>query len=133
MYAVSRASKEIGPIAEPMNLTVSLRGSYEQRPTCQIVHLTGQFDAFSEPNVRKEFDRILESGPQHLILDMKGIDFLDSSGLGVLIQTAKQIEGTGSLQIVGNPRVVQSIKLVRLEKFLPLRNTLEEALEALPN
>ncbi|MEL7083299.1 MAG: STAS domain-containing protein [Cyanobacteria bacterium P01_A01_bin.3] len=133
MGAVFLTLKEIGTIADSMNLTVSLRGSYEQRPTCQIVHLTGQFDAFSEPNVRKEFERLLESGPQHLILDMKGIDFLDSSGLGVLIQTAKQIEGKGSLQIIGNPRVVQSIKLVRLEKFLPLRETLDEALAAVPN
>ena len=76
--ALFPTSKEIGPIAEPMNLTVSLRGSYEQRPTCQIVHFTGQFDAFSEPNVRKEFDRLLEEGSSNLILDMKGIDFLDS-------------------------------------------------------
>lgn len=132
MRCKAPTSKEIGTIAEPMNLTVSLRGSYEQRETCQIVHLTGQFDAFSEPNVRKEFDHLLASGPQHLILDMKGIDFLDSSGLGVLIQTAKKVEGTGSLQIVSNPRVTQSIKLVRLEKFLPLRESLEEALENIP-
>ena len=124
--------KEIRPIAEPMNLTVSLRGSYEQRQTCQIVRLTGQFDAFSEPNVRKEFETLLANGPQHLILDMKGIDFLDSSGLGVLIQMAKKVEGTGSLQIISNPRVTQSIKLVRLEKFLPLRDSLEEALEHIP-
>jgi anti-anti-sigma regulatory factor len=37
----------------------------------------------------------------------------------------------GSLQIVTNPRVTQTVKLVRLEKFFSLRSTLEEAIEYL--
>ena len=91
-----------------MNLTVSLRGSYEQKETCQILHLTGKFDAFSETAIRRELENLLDNGPQNLILDLKGIDFLDSSGIGVLIQMAKKVEGKGIIQIIGSPRVCSS-------------------------
>ena len=63
-------------------------------------------------------------------MDLSHIDFVDSSGLGALVQLVKytqQYEGT--LQIVSNPRVTQTVKLVRLEKFLSLRATLQEAIE----
>jgi anti-anti-sigma factor len=60
------------------------------------------------------------------------IDFIDSSGLGALVQLVKkaQTEG-GSLQIVTNPRVTQTVKLVRLEKFLSLQPSVEVAIENL--
>ena len=72
----------------------------------------------------------IEEGPTHIILDLSKIDFVDSSGLGALVQLVKkaQQEG-GSLQIVTNPRVTQTVKLVRLEKFLSLQASVEEAIE----
>lgn len=63
---------------------------------------------------------------------MSQIDFIDSSGLGALVQLVKkaQTEG-GTLQIVTNPRVTQTVKLVRLEKFLSLQPTVDAALQSL--
>ncbi|ERT04889.1 STAS domain protein [Lyngbya aestuarii BL J] len=63
-------------------------------------------------------------------MDLSQIDFVDSSGLGALVQLVKkaQTEG-GTLQIVTNPRVTQTVKLVRLEKFLSLQSSVEAAVE----
>jgi len=119
-------------IAELLNLTVSLRGTLEVKEDQQIFRLTGQLDAFSEPTFRKVVSDRLTGGSSRVVLDLSKIDFLDSSGLGALVQLAKQAKGQeGSLQIVTNPRVTQTVKLVRLEKFLPLHNSLEEAIAAL--
>lgn len=64
-----------------------------------------------------------------IILDLSQIDFIDSSGLGALVRIAKHIDGLkGKLLIVSNPRVNQTVKMVRLDKFLNLKNSLEEAL-----
>jgi anti-anti-sigma factor len=61
-------------------------------------------------------------------LDLSKIDFVDSSGLGALVQLVKQTnKDNGTLQIVSNARVTQTVKLVRLEKFLSLRASLDEA------
>jgi anti-anti-sigma factor len=67
-------------------------------------------------------------------LDLSQIDFVDSSGLGALVQLVKKAkQSDGTLQIVSNPRVTQTVKLVRLEKFLSLRPSVEDAIENIKN
>jgi anti-anti-sigma factor len=63
-------------------------------------------------------------------LDLSKIDFVDSSGLGALVQLVKKAQTEqGTLQIVTNARVTQTVKLVRLEQFLSLQNSVEQAIE----
>jgi anti-anti-sigma factor len=89
-------------------------------------------DAFSEPTFRKVLGSKVDEGPKNIILDLSQIDFVDSSGLGALVQLAKQAQtAEGSLQIVTNARVTQTVKLVRLEKFLALQTSVDAALENL--
>ncbi|MFM5888401.1 MAG: STAS domain-containing protein [Dolichospermum sp.] len=108
---------------------MSLRGTRELRDNCQLFRLTGLLDAFSEPTFRKTLSSKIDEGPKHIILDLSQIDFVDSSGLGALVQLAKQAQNaSGTLQIVTNARVTQTVKLVRLEKFLSLQVSVEEAL-----
>lgn len=67
--------------------------------------------------------------PLNVILDLSKIDFIDSSGLGVLVQLAKRTQNAGGLfQIVSNPRVTQTVKLVRLESFLSLQPNVDTAI-----
>lgn len=74
--------------------------------------------------------KCVEEGPKHLILDLSKIEFVDSSGIGSLVQLVKKAQSLeGSLQIVTNPRVTQTVKLVRLEQFLSLQPSVEAALE----
>jgi anti-anti-sigma factor len=67
-----------------------------------------------------------------VVIDLSRIDFIDSSGLGALVQLAKQCNDTKThFQVVGNARVTQTVKLVRLEEFLHLQPDLETALGSL--
>jgi len=98
-----------------------------------VFFLKGQLDAFSEPVFRKVIGKYVDEGPIHVILDLSTIDFIDSSGLGALVQIAKKCQGrNGTFQAVSNARVTQTVKLVRLESFLNLRASLPEALEHIP-
>jgi anti-anti-sigma factor len=109
-----------------------LRGTREVRENCQIFRLTGLLDAFSEPTFRRSIANYIDEGPQNIILVLAQIDFVDSSGLGALVQLVKKAQSAGgTLQIVTNPRVTQTVKLVRLEKFLSLQPSIEEALKNL--
>lgn len=86
-------------------------------------------DAFSEAIFRKVVSKYIDDGPTHIVLDLSKIDFVDSSGLGALVQLVKKAQTAGgSLQIVTNPRVTQTVKLVRLEKFLSLQPSVDDAL-----
>ncbi len=115
---------------------MSLRGTHEVKGNYQIFRLTGLLDAFSEPVFRKVVGQYIddEESPYDIILVLSQIDFIDSSGLGALVQLVKQAQNhSGSLQVVTNPRVTQTVKLVRLEKFLSLQTSLEDAIANLKN
>jgi anti-anti-sigma factor len=95
-----------------------------------LFRLTGLLDAFSEATFRKVLSKCIDDGPKHVILDLSQIDFVDSSGLGALVQLVKKAQTLeGTLQIVSNPRVTQTVKLVRLEKFLSLQPSVDEAIK----
>jgi len=117
-------------IPETLTLTVSLRGTREVRDNSQVFRLAGLLDAFSEPTFRKVVDKYVEEGPSSVILDMSQIDFIDSSGIGALVQVAKKVQQVnGKLQLIANSRVMQTIKMVRLEKFFKIQPNVEAALE----
>ena len=88
----------------------------------------GQLDAFSEKQFKTFVTNNFSKGLP-FVLDLTKIDFLDSSGLGALVQTAKECKKLKlDFSVVGNSRVAQTIKLVRLGDFLNLNSSLEEAL-----
>ncbi len=117
-------------IPETLTLTVSLRGTREVRDNSQVFRLAGLLDAFSEPTFRKVVDKYVEEGPSSVILDMSQIDFIDSSGIGALVQVAKKVQqANGKLQLIANSRVMQTIKMVRLEQFFKIQPNVEAALE----
>ncbi len=119
-------------ITELQRLTVSLRGGFERREGCLVFHFTGQLDAYSEKQFITYLTDVLQANPLAVVIDLRKIDFLDSSGLGALVQTAKHCKKKKrSFAVVGNARVVQTIKLVRLEEFLHLSPDLKSALSQL--
>ena len=122
----------LDPISELQRLTVSLRGGFEQKNGCLVFHFTGQLDAYSEKQFREYVVDVLKASKLPAVLDLSKIDFLDSSGLGALVQLAKQCtDAKRSFVLVGNTRVAQTIKLVRLEGFLHLVPDLSTALDQL--
>lgn len=121
-----------GAIAELTRLTVSLRGGCEPQAGCLLLRFTGQLDAYSERQFREYIDQHGSSSDQPLLLDLSRIDFIDSSGLGALVTVAKQCnQADRRFMVVGNSRVVQTVRLVRLEEFLHLQPDLETALGAI--
>ena len=122
----------LDPISELQRLTVSLRGGFEQKNGCLVFHFTGQLDAYSEKQFMEYVVDVLKASKLPAVLDLSKIDFLDSSGLGALVQLAKQCtDAKRSFVFVGNTRVAQTIKLVRLEGFLHLVPDLSTALDQL--
>ena len=99
-----------------------------------IFTFTGQLDAFSEKQFKTFVTSNLEKNPLPFVIDLTKIDFLDSSGLGALVQTAKECKKLKlNYSVIGNSRVVQTIKLVRLAEFLNLESSLDNALKILKN
>ena len=110
-----------------------MRGNIEVKTNIIVFTFKGQLDAFSEKQFKTFVSNNLENDFP-FIIDLTKIDFLDSSGLGALVQTAKECKKLKlGFSVVGNSRVAQTIKLVRLGDFLNLQSTLEDALAYLKN
>ena len=110
-------------------MTVSLRGGLSRQAQCQLFTFTGQLDAYSDKQFLEFVTTSLAAVPAPVVLDLSRIDFLDSSGLGALVQLAKQFQQSEQqFLVVGNARVMQTVKLVRLESFLHLQPDLDTAL-----
>ena len=120
-------------IEDFQKLTVSLRGNLNVKTNIIVFTFKGQLDAFSE----KQFKNFVTNNLNNdfpFVIDLGKIDFLDSSGLGALVQTAKECKKMKlAFSVVGNSRVAQTIKLVRLGDFLNLKSSLEDALTYLKN
>lgn len=65
---------------------------------------------------------LIASGAQKVILDMTQLAYVDSAGLGVLLQTASRIrQAGGGLRLAGvGPRVMQVIKMTHTDSVLPI-------------
>ncbi|MBO8233778.1 STAS domain-containing protein [Prochlorococcus marinus XMU1419] len=120
-------------IEDFQKLTVSLRGNLDIKTNIIVFTFKGQLDAFSE----KQFKSFITNNLKNelpFVIDLTKIDFLDSSGLGALVQTAKECKKLKlGFSVVGNSRVAQTIKLVRLGDFLNLKSSLEDALTFFKN
>jgi anti-anti-sigma factor len=119
-------------ITDLQRLTVSLRGGCERQEQCLLFSFTGQLDAYSDKQFSEFIAEHSAGSALPLVIDLSRIDFIDSSGLGALVQMAKACNDAGSsFVVVGNARVIQTVKLVRLEAFLHLQPDLDTALGSL--
>ena len=111
-----------------------MRGNIEVKANIIVFTFKGQLDAFSEKQFKTFIANTLEKDPMSFVIDLTKIDFLDSSGLGALVQSSKECKKLKlGFAVVGNSRVAQTIKLVRLADFLNLKATLEDALNYFKN
>jgi anti-sigma B factor antagonist len=74
-------------------------------------------------------NRLIDGGTRKLVIGLTGVDYIDSSGLGMLIGCAGQMEQSGGrMRIAGaNGRVAQAIAIVHADRILHLDADLESA------
>ena len=73
-------------------------------------------------------DRIL-AGHQQIVLDLKDVQFIDSSALGAMISAVKRMGALGSISLAGpNPAISRLLELTRMNKVFPITSTVDEAL-----
>jgi len=58
----------------------------EERDGAVVVRLAGELDLYNAHAVREQLLAAAERGPERLIVDLSGLKFIDSTGLGVLIE-----------------------------------------------
>lgn len=68
-----------------------------------IVELTGELDLATAPRLRDRLAVLSEDGHDRITLDLTDLDFIDSTGLSVLVMAYTRAESSGGGMIVRNP------------------------------
>ena len=66
--------------------------------------ITGEIDLYTAPRLQAEFTRLLENGPDRIVIDMSGVEFCDSTGMNVLLSALKRMRERGGSMFLCAPR-----------------------------
>ena len=97
-----------------------------------VVVAIGEVDVFTAPQLDAELSRLTADGRTELVVDLSRVDFLDSTGLSVLVKTLKRVrEADGHLDVVVTvERVAKVFRITGLDQLIPLHASVADALGA---
>jgi anti-sigma B factor antagonist len=109
-----------------LSLTTSTEGDRT------IVTVGGEIDVYTAPKLREQLVDLVNSGQYHLVVDMEGVEFLDSTGLGVLVGGLKRVRAhDGSLRLVcTQERILKIFRITGLTKVFPIHDSVADAVAA---
>lgn len=111
---------------------MSLAISLDQNEDRWILALEGELDYSECAAFRMTIDRVLKHAPPATVVDLSALDYLDSSGLGLLLSLSKEYAALGGrLILVTNESVDNILDLTRLSGIFSCASSLDEALAML--
>ncbi|WP_228409420.1 anti-sigma F factor antagonist [Radiobacillus deserti] len=113
---------------------MSLSVKFTKKENVLLVRLTGELDHHAAENLKAEWQMaIRESNTEHVVLNLGDLDFMDSSGLGVILGRYKEVTQAGGEMVVCaiSPVVKRLFDMSGLFKIIRLEETEEFALLSL--
>jgi anti-sigma B factor antagonist len=112
-----------------MDLTLNV---YSDTPDYTVVAVGGEIDVYSAPKLREKLISLVESGSYHLIIDMEAVEFLDSTGLGVLVGGLKRVRAhEGYIDLVCTQgRILRIFRITGLSRVFNIYDSVAEAVAA---
>ena len=94
-----------------------------------VVPLSGDIDLASAPALRSRLADATQDAPARVILDLSELDFIDSTGLGVLVGTLRRVRGTGGdIRIAGARAGIERVfSVTGLDRVFGLYESIEDA------
>lgn len=101
-----------------MNYTTEISDS-----TATITPTSGRFDANLAPEFRTVVAEAIEQTAQRVVVDMRNVHFIDSSGLGSIVACHKLLQKDNGIALINvNPTVKEIFRLTHMDKVFDLDN-----------
>jgi anti-sigma B factor antagonist len=103
-----------------------------QEGAIKVLSCQGRFDAQVADQFKHKLRDVIEQGDIQIILDLGGVVFLDSSGLGALVASQRKIkEKKGELKLAGpQPEVRSVFDITRVSRLFHICKDVPEAVQA---
>jgi len=110
---------------------VFLRTQVEELNGVPVITLEGEIDLSTSTRFKEVVYEVIESGRKDIVIDLNGLEFMDSTGLGVVVAALKKtsMEG-GSIKLICSKRNIRKVFTVTgLDKVFPIYDNLQRCLE----
>ncbi len=106
--------------------------SYEKGGVLVVRIKNERLDAGTAPDFKKYLSGCVDQGYCKIVLNLDGVDFIDSSGLGAIVTVLKKVSGKGDLCICSPTEPVENMfKLTRMERVFKIFDSEQSAVESL--
>jgi anti-anti-sigma factor len=95
----------------------------------KIVHLEGKLDVNLSIEIEAEFEKLIDSGVKKMVLDLRKVEYLSSSGLRIFISAMRKLKERGGKLVLCNitPMVKKIFKIVELEDLFEIYDSTDKA------
>ena len=84
-----------------------------------VAYISGEIDHHNAADLRSQLDRyIISSRPSQLVIDLEGITFMDSSGIGLIMGRSKLMKTCGGR--LSQPYIRRVLKLSGIERIVSI-------------
>jgi anti-sigma B factor antagonist len=111
---------------------VDLKLDHHSKDGIEIVDVEGEIDVYTAPRLRELLIELVNSRFYQLVVNMEKVEFLDSTGLGVLVGGLKRVRAhDGSLDLVcTQERILKIFRITGLTKVFGIHDTVDDAIAA---
>jgi anti-sigma B factor antagonist len=115
---------------QPTTFAVTIR----QAGPISLLDITGRLTSFEIGALRESISRLLKQGRKNIVLNLSGLQYLDSSGIGELARVyVSVVKESGEMKVVGlSPKVEEILKITQLYQVFPEFPSEEAALQSFP-
>ncbi|MEX2550907.1 MAG: STAS domain-containing protein [Nitriliruptoraceae bacterium] len=93
-----------------------------ERAGWTVIVVSGQLDVATAPEMRQVLKEAQYDDRQHLVVDLTGLEFLDSFGLGVLVGALRRARMRGGRFVLAGPnaRIREILEVTELDRIFQL-------------
>lgn len=97
-----------------------------------VLAVSGEVDVATAPRLRERLIALVSDGQTRIVVDLEGVDFLDSTGLGVLVGALKRVRTQGGdlALVCTEARILKVFEITGLTKVFAMHRSVDEAVVA---
>src|SRR5919112_4398034 len=96
-----------------------------------VIRIAGEIHATTAPALSERLSGALESGRHRVVLDLTGVEFIDSTGLSVLLNGLRRVTRVRGAMVLAcaNPTVLRLFQITKLDSTFEILPSCDEAIE----
>jgi anti-sigma B factor antagonist len=115
-------------------MSVQIVVTYPDAATA-VVEVAGEIDVATTPELRVTLHEVADTSEiRRVVVDLDAVEFIDSSGLGVLIGCARRLRAGGEdrelLLVCSRPNIIRVFEITALDTLFPMHQSVPEALKS---